>query len=245
MAIVRYDNDMNTVHFRRFTAKEMDVFFALCYKLQDKGGHEVNLSFDEIKRLSSWNNEQSEARFTKALKGVGEKIVALHIWRTFKKEQVESLFNLFSRYDIDLKNKEIRMAVNPELADLFTQLMGNFTTFLLEDLSGITTTYGKELFRQIKQFRQQGELYMSLEDFRVKLSVPKSYTNGKMVQKIFTDKTISQLKKAMRGFHYKIYKDKRRGNAITGFRFYWDKEYATQNLDQLNERRKQIEKISG
>lgn len=243
MAVVKYDNDMNTVHFRKFTAKEMDVFFALCYKLQDKGGLEINLSFDEIKRLATWDKKQSSQLFTKSLENVGDKIASLHIWRTYKDRNVKSLFNLFTRYDIDYDKEEIRVAVNPELADLFTQLLGSFTTFLLEDLNGISTTYGKELFRQIKQFRQQGKLYMSIDDFRKNLSVPKSYTNGKMVSVVFSKATVKQLTNALKGFRYEVKRSHKRGNPITGFWFYWKSERPNEDLYRLNEHRKQIEKL--
>lgn len=222
MALIKYDNDMNSVQFRRFNAKEMNVFFALCYALQDEGGHEVTMSFRSIKSLSGWTNKQTLDRFLDSLRAVNEKIMSLKITRD--NGRTETTFALFIKFVLDKENEQIKLAVNPELADLFTMLFNNFTTFILEDLEGITTTYGKELFRQIKQFRQTGKLYMTIDEFRHKLAVPDTYSNGKMMQKVFRDTTVKQLKSALPGFSMSVVKSHQRGGAITGIWFFWTPE---------------------
>ena len=49
--VVKYHNDLNTVPFRRFNSRELDLFFAICAKMKGKENKEVIFSFSELKGL--------------------------------------------------------------------------------------------------------------------------------------------------------------------------------------------------
>jgi plasmid replication initiation protein len=237
---VIYDNDMNTVHFDTLTAKQMDIFFALCYKLQDQGGRQVQISFNEVKKLSDWDMTQSNEKFVAMVNDMVDKVMKLQITRreTAHTKQYTDRFTIFPTSRVDLETKTITLRVNNDLVTLFNLMFESFTTFMLEDLNSISTTYGKELFRQLKQFRMQGKRYLTIEELQDCLSLPKSYVKHKaeIKRRVLTTKTCSQLRKVLPGFRYRTTRNKRKNNAITGFWFFWTPEHRYEDNDKANKR---------
>ncbi|HAQ0801223.1 RepB family plasmid replication initiator protein, partial [Enterococcus faecium] len=46
---VKYQNELNLVPLKNFNAKQMDLFFALCARMKDRGLKKVRFSFEELK----------------------------------------------------------------------------------------------------------------------------------------------------------------------------------------------------
>ena len=46
---VKYQNELNLVALKQFNAKEMNLFFALCARMKDKGLDSIIFSFEELK----------------------------------------------------------------------------------------------------------------------------------------------------------------------------------------------------
>ncbi|HFH7571070.1 TPA: replication initiation protein, partial [Streptococcus agalactiae] len=181
--IVKYANEMNKVSFRQLTASEYDTLFAIVSQIKDQGARELTLSFDQIKSLIRWDKSQREELFVKTLINMYDKIINLKFNRTSDDGNIISRFVVFSRYSINKEKQTALIAVSADFWQLFNLLFDNFTTFMLDDLVYISTSYGKELFRNIKQFRTQGYLYWSIEIFRQKLMVPDSFSTGKAFQR--------------------------------------------------------------
>jgi len=79
-----YKNEMNTVPFRKFTSREMDLFFAICTKMKNKNLNIVRFYFDELKELSDYTNREKN-RFIKDLESVYKKMTQL----SYRKENVK------------------------------------------------------------------------------------------------------------------------------------------------------------
>ena len=60
---VRYQNELNLVPLKEFNAKEMDLFFALCARMKERGLDNVRFSFEELKELSEYKFTGSVAKF--------------------------------------------------------------------------------------------------------------------------------------------------------------------------------------
>ncbi|WP_318794174.1 replication initiation protein, partial [Bifidobacterium longum] len=58
---------------------------------------------------------------------------------------------------------------------LLNDLTSQFTRFELAEFTALRSSYAKECYRRLKQYRQTGVWKVSLEDFRRLLDVPKSY----------------------------------------------------------------------
>ena len=94
-------------------------------------------------------------------------------------------FSLFPTFIIDGEDTNtLKVSINPEFKYL-TNLFDMFTAFELDDYNKMSTSYGQELYRLIKQFRTTGFYRVKVEDLRHLLSVPKGYSNAKMDQVVF------------------------------------------------------------
>ena len=73
---VIYKNEMNLVPLRRFTATEINLFFAMCNKLKEQDTNTLHLSFDELKELSNYSPETRNInRFVDDLQRVYDKML--------------------------------------------------------------------------------------------------------------------------------------------------------------------------
>lgn len=50
--IVNWSNDLTDLPFKNFTANEVDIFLAVCYKCQRQKTNLIKIPFSEIERLS-------------------------------------------------------------------------------------------------------------------------------------------------------------------------------------------------
>lgn len=58
---VKYQNELNLVPLKNFNAKQMDLFFALCARMKDKGVENIRFSFEELKELSDYKMTATKA----------------------------------------------------------------------------------------------------------------------------------------------------------------------------------------
>ncbi|MEJ7147107.1 replication initiation protein, partial [Staphylococcus capitis] len=64
---------------------------------------------------------------------------------------------------------------NPDLKFVLNDITRNFTKFELKELTNLKSSYSKTMFRLLKQYKHTGYLKLSMEDFRTRLDVSKSY----------------------------------------------------------------------
>ena len=67
------------------------------------------------------------------------------------------------------------MSVNEDFFFLLNQLTSNFTRFELKEFVTLKSSYTKEFYRRIKQFRKTGFWKCSIEEFRNLLDIPQKY----------------------------------------------------------------------
>jgi plasmid replication initiation protein len=180
---VKYQNKLNLVSLKQFNSKEMDLFFALCARMKDKGLGKICFTFDELKDLSEYRFTGSQ-RFVKDLDNLYSKMLQL----TYREELDElgsfSRFVLFNGFTVDVTNKIVEVSVNPKLEGLLNNLTTEFTRFELSAFTSIRSTYSKTLFRLLMQYRSSGYLVIGIEDFRERLDIPESYQMFNIDQRI-------------------------------------------------------------
>lgn len=180
--VVRYNNAMNEVAFRKFNSRELDLFFSICSKLKRKGTEAVQFNFDELRELVDYKSTSKE-RLINDLQNIYGKMLNLN----FKFENDEEIvqFVLFTRYKINKKLGFVEIAVNTDFEFILNEITGNFTRFELEEFTGLKSSYSKALYRKLKQFRSNGIYLVSIEEFRRLLDIPEYYRMGNIDQKIF------------------------------------------------------------
>lgn len=231
--IVQYHNDFNTVPLRGFNEREKRIIMTLLHEVKGKDTQVVQLDFQTLRGLSGWDDTKhkganSNAEFVKYLEILSDKIMTLR--GTLRSEDGLQVvkFSLFPTFIIDgKKTNTLKVSINPEFKYL-TNLFDMFTAFELEDYNRMSTSYGQELYRLIKQFRTTGFYRVKTEDLRHLLSVPKSYSNADMDRKIFSKTTVTDLSNAFKNFKIKQERGAGRGRPIIGYTFTFDKEKANQ-----------------
>lgn len=191
--IVKYGNPLNSVPFRKFTSNEMDLFFAICSKMKNKGIDSVRFDFHQLKKLSNYK-PTATARFSNDLENTYKKMLSL----TYGKHENgrKEYFVLFTGFEIDENESYVDISVNPKLSPLLNELTNNFTRFELEEFTKLKSGYAKSMYRLLKQFRTTGFYLVSIEEFKRLLDVPLSYkTMSKIDEKILMpiEKELSNL----------------------------------------------------
>lgn len=169
---VVYKNDLNLVPLRDFNSVEINLFFSMCNRLKEKSTNELVIPFEELKELS--NYEQTEKkRFINDLKHVYDKVLRLtyteYSGLSFKK------FVLFTAYEVNAEDETLTISVNPKLKNILNELTNNFTKFELNELTNIKSSYAKNMYRLLKQYKHTGYFKIQIDDFRERLDIPKSY----------------------------------------------------------------------
>ncbi|MGL4534717.1 MAG: replication initiation protein [Fusobacteriaceae bacterium] len=172
MEIVQYHNDMNKISFGNFKEKEMDLLFSICYKMKNEELSEVTLDFSELKNLSAYSDRHKD-RFYKDLDSVYKKLLELNMKIESETELVR--FVLFTRYKISKDQKKVSIKINEEFKYLLNNLTQNYTRFELNQFVKLKSRYSKNIFKYLKQFQSTKYFFLSLEEFRELLAIPKSY----------------------------------------------------------------------
>lgn len=171
---VVYKNDLNLVPLRKFTSTEINLFFAMCNKLKEKETNTLHLSFDELKELSNYNPKTRNInRFVKDLDDVYKKMLELTI--RYEDDEVIERFILFNHYRIHKKDQYLEISTSPNLKHILNSITSNFTKFELKEMTNLKSTYSKNMFRILKQYKHTGYMKIKIDDFRERLDIPKSY----------------------------------------------------------------------
>ena len=146
---------------------------------------------------------------------------------------------LFTRYSVDMEEKTVEIAVNKEFSWVLNELNVTFTAFELKEFLSLKSSYAKEFYRRMKQFKSTGIWRVSIEEFRKLLDISEKYKIGeidkwvlKPIQKELGDRFNLKIKK--------LYNKKSRGRpSVSGFIFTFLKE----DLEQRKERSIKNKKI--
>ena len=227
---VIYKNEMNLVPLRRFTATEINLFFAMCNKLKEQDTNTLHLSFDELKELSNYNPETRNInRFVDDLQRVYDKM--LDIRYTIRTETKIKKFVLFYKYEIDISERYLEIATSPDLKYILNSITNNFTKFELKEMTHLKSTYAKNMFRMLKQYKHSGYMKIRVEDFRERLDIPSSYRMTHINQKVLTP-IINELNFIFKNLHINKIKAKK-GRKIEWIEFTFDPEKRIHSKRQL------------
>lgn len=221
---VVYHNEMNMVPLKEFTHMELDLFFSLCNKVKEKDEKVITVSFQELQSLSKYN-KGSIQRFIKDLKSVYDKLLGI-TWE-YESDKIYEKFHLFNRYKIDKEAKTIEISVQRELKHLLNNITSNFTKFELEEFCNLSSSYAKNMYRLLKQFKTTGYFKMEIEDFRNRLGIPDTYRMTNISQRVLTpiNEELSPIFKNLQ--INKIKNKKSRGGRIQYIEFTFDKQISS------------------
>jgi len=218
---VVYKNDLNLVPLRKFTSTEINLFFAMCNKLKEKETNTLHLSFDELKELSNYSPKTRNInRFVKDLDDVYKKMLELTI--RYEDDEVIERFILFNHYRIHKKDQYLEISTSPNLKHILNSITSNFTKFELKEMTNLKSTYSKNMFRILKQYKHTGYMKIKIEDFRERLDIPNSYRMSNINQFVLNP-IIKELSTIFKNLHINKIKAKK-GRKIEWLEFTFDAE---------------------
>ena len=211
---VNYKNELNLIPLKNFNAKQMDLFFALCAQMKDKGLQKIRFSFEELKELSDYKMTAIDA-----FVGDLEKLYKNMLNLTYRTEDSRAIqyFVLFTGFKIEKVERYVEVSVNPDLEYVINGLTTEFSSFELSALTNLNSTYAKTLFRLLMQFKSTGCYVVKVEDFRELLCIPKSYRMCNIDQTVLKP-SIKELSKYFENLEVDKIKAKK-GNKIDKLQF--------------------------
>lgn len=171
--IVKYSNQFNAQALRKFTALDLDLLMAIAARVRDKETGEVTFTFEELRQLAHVKKNLTDKELAGRIVEVNDRLLACRF--RFQDDSRTVQFTLFSGFETDWKTAKLLVEVNPRFSFLLNDLTSQFTRFELAEFTALRSSYAKECYRRLKQYRQTGVWKVSLEDFRRLLDVPKSY----------------------------------------------------------------------
>lgn len=226
--VVKYHNDLNTVPLRKFTATEMNLFFAIVSKARDKGGEKLKFTLKEIMDISGYSMrnykelaKSLESTYTKILNlNYGTKVVterSMRITRFVLFPSFDIIFQYNNDREIDWAESTLAVQVHPNLYHILNELE-QWTNYSLEEFVHLKSSYAKTAYRMLKQYRTTGRYYVTIEDFRELFDIPKGYRVSNIDQKVL-DPIKKELKIYFKGLKIKKIKSKKVGSPIIAYEF--------------------------
>lgn len=222
--IVKISNEMNTVELGKLSAREADLFAAVCAFVKEKGIKTVSMSFEQIRDMSGYSDRDNK-RLVDDLKALNLKLSKLYY--EFEDDEQVVGFNLFQWWKISKSKKQWEIAVSDVFEFMLNNFSGEFTRFELDVFTAIESKYAKHLYRLLKQFRSTGIYCVHFDDFKRLLDIPKTYkTTTQIDQKVinpamnelkdhFEDLKVEKTRKSGRG---------RGGKVVVGYEFTFKKQ---------------------
>ena len=170
--VLKYNNNFNNISLRNFNANELDILMAICSGMKEKGEEEITFHFDKLKKLVNYSDNTS-ATFIKDLESTYDKLISIKLKVGDERRFIK--FVLFTRYSVDVDEKTVEIAVNKEFAWVLNELNVTFTAFELKEFISLKSSYAKEFYRRMKQFKSTGKWNISLEDFKRIMDIPVNY----------------------------------------------------------------------
>lgn len=178
--LVKYKNDMNTLHFHGFSAVDLDMLMALCSKMRDKDEDLVTFDFAYLRELMKYDSDD-RGRFVENLKRMNDKL--MKVTAHFDVGKKEVFFVLFPTFTIDHEEQTLTVRVNPDFKYLLNEISGQFTLFELQEFVTLSGKYSKNLYRLLKQYRRTGTYRVDIDDFRSRMDIPNTYKNRDVLEK--------------------------------------------------------------
>ena len=223
--VTRFKNEVNHIPMRRWSAEEMNFFFAVLTRMRDEDTNLVIMDKYELAELANYTITYNKL-YENTMTNLASKVGDLKYWKQSSNSLVTMpLFTFFeANWTDDLSDMSVEIEVNKRFKYILNEWNeGNWTQFMLNEFTAIQSTYSKSLFRLLKQWRTKGVREFSIDEFKQLMDVPKSYSSGMITSRIINN-AVQDLQPYFKDLKVKILKSNSRGTPIIGFKFTWKPE---------------------
>ena len=171
--IVKYNNDFNNQALRNFTAEELNLLITLFHKLKEKGTNILEYSFYELKKLIRLEKNMTTKEFVNTIMNVNKKLLSLNY--TYRENNTIVQMTIFKTFKIKIDEQILMISLNEDFRFLLNDFNKEWTRFELKEFVTLKSSYTKEFYRRMKQFKNTGFWRCSLDEFRYLMDIPESY----------------------------------------------------------------------
>lgn len=218
--IVQYKNSLNSLTMRTWTAAEMNFFFTILAKVKNHGEDIVRINTNEVKAITKFANRHTD-NWANVILNAAEKCAKLTLLDTDPDDpDTLVVLNLFRKFKVNLRECTVEVQLDADNAYILNKLNADFTQFELEEYVMLKSTYSKQLYRVLKQWRTVGSLSLSAEKFRKLLSIPDGYLSGNIDQKVLKP-CLKELSAIFKNLKIQKIHGRGRGKPIVEYKFTW------------------------
>lgn len=206
--IVKYNNDLNKLNMASLKEKELELFYAICLELKEKGTNTVVVDITEFRKAFNIP-AVNKKRFSEYLENTQDKFLSLKYALRTEKRLKKGVF--FYDFDADLEENKMTIKINLEYAYILNGIVDYYTQFSFKEFQSLKCKYSKLLLPKLCQWQGTKKLEIEKEEMFEILGVPESYKkdisnfNKKVIKpikeelpKIFSNLKIKTIKKSTR-----------------------------------------------
>lgn len=214
--IVKYNNVLNKLNLAKLEEKELELFFALCLELKNKGSDEVNINITDFK--NRYNMGRSNQRFEKYMEVVLSKFLETKM--IIKKSNTLELGNFFRKFKLDFVENTLYVQLDDEYKYILNNLVEMYTQFSFIQYQELKSKYAKRLMPKLAQWQGTKKIEFKKEELFEVMGVTENYKKdlGNFRKRILKPVT-EELKKIF--YNLKVTPLKNRSAKIEGYSFVW------------------------
>lgn len=229
--IVKFSNNINDYDLfsvvDTYTPKQNDLFFSIIANVYEQHSNTIVFTSEKMRKIMAYERHESPKQFGEFLDKSFMKFMAIQEKTLSIDEKTGDKIltrrHLFQVVEINLNTLECKVQVDPEFINLFNNLE-NWTRFSLLQYTRLRSMYSKRLYRYLKQYRTIGKRSFTVDEFKEKLHISKSYKPGNIDQRILIP-AIEELAAIFFNLKVdKIYAKGKKGRKLASYLFTWRKE---------------------
>lgn len=217
--VVKIHNDLTNEKLGKMNAKELDLFMTICHKMRDKGTERVVITFDELRKLGNYSATSNKLLKQDIIKANSKLLEFQFLIEKGPKTYQRTLFKDFIT---DEEECTVTVGMWEETTYILNDIASHFTRFELSEFVSLDSKYAKRLYKLIKQYKTQGNFYVSKDEFYKALDVPSTYTNPDFNKRCLKP-ALEDCKKYVPSLE-SVPKKSGRGGAVKGYTFTFSPE---------------------
>lgn len=230
--LVKYNNVLNRLSIGKLEEKELELFFALCLELKEKGVEDVYINITDFK--NRYNMGRSNIRFEKYLEVVLSKFLETKL--IIKSANGLEIGNFFRKFKIDFKNNTLYVQVDRDYSFILNDLVEMYTQFSFNQYQGLKSKYAKRLMPKLAQWNGTKKIEFEKEDLFEILGASESYKNDlSSFNKRILKPATAELKKVFSNLKVTPIKsnNSKTTNKIKSYLFTWNAQEIIKDAEEV------------
>lgn len=241
--IVKYSNELNRLNMSDLKEKELELFYAICCQLKNRGTDEIVIDITDFKKAFNISNKIDKKRFKEYIKSVHKKFGELKHTIETENEIITVIF--FKKFVTNIKENTMIISVNKEYSYILNNIVQYYTQFSFKEYQSLKSKYSKILMPQLAQWNSVRKKEFTKEELFELLGATKSYKNDiSSFNKRILKPVISELEKVFYNLKVQSIKNlnKNTKNEINSYIFTWSNK-PKENIIDVEEVKKEVKTI--